>query len=157
MSFHSTQATSQALQPMQVVTSMYLQTSSWRWTPAPGTLPECAEMALIWRVPVGMGCLNLFQLHEEALELGRIRVRIVDGRCEPIRDRPGVSALVFGDAAIPLMDRQADLIRALAIDHHRLDALGDHRLGDVVAPRAGDLHLVAAPDAQVGVELLRNL
>jgi hypothetical protein len=30
MSFHSTQATSHALQPMQVVVSINLQTFSWR-------------------------------------------------------------------------------------------------------------------------------
>ena len=29
------------------------------------------------------------------------------------------------------MDRDADLIGLLAVDHHRLDALGDHGLGDV--------------------------
>ena len=54
MSFHSTQATSQALQPMHVVTSMYLQTSSCRCTPAPGVLPEWPEICLIWSVPLGM-------------------------------------------------------------------------------------------------------
>src|SRR6476661_79196 len=55
MSFHSTHATSHALHPMQVVTSMYLQTSSSRCTPRPGTVPECPEMLLICSVPVGIG------------------------------------------------------------------------------------------------------
>src|SRR5205823_10596761 len=72
MSFHSTHATSHALQPMQVVTSMYLQTSSSRWTPAPGTLPEWPEMALIWSVPVAM--INFFFMlagpHPRSLSLG---------------------------------------------------------------------------------------
>src|SRR5207302_10690284 len=54
MWFASTQATSQALQPMHVVTSMYLQTSSCRCTPAPGVLPEWPEICLIWSVPLGM-------------------------------------------------------------------------------------------------------
>ena len=54
MSFHSTHATSHALQPMQVVTSMYLQTSSSRCTPRPGMLPGWAEMALICRIPLGI-------------------------------------------------------------------------------------------------------
>src|SRR5206468_1244610 len=36
-SFHSMQATSQALQPMQVVVSMSLQTVYSRWVPSPGT------------------------------------------------------------------------------------------------------------------------
>src|SRR5262245_58481674 len=40
MSFHSTHATSHALQPMHVVTSTYLQTSSCRCTPVPGAGPE---------------------------------------------------------------------------------------------------------------------
>src|SRR5216683_4894417 len=44
--FHSTHATSHALQPMHVVTSMYLQTSSSRETPSPGTGPEWPEIAL---------------------------------------------------------------------------------------------------------------
>src|SRR3981081_4277619 len=59
MSFHSTQATSHALQPMQVVTSMYLQTSSSRWTPSPGVGTIWPELSLICSVPVGM-CQLLF-------------------------------------------------------------------------------------------------
>src|SRR5436190_9259662 len=55
MSFHSTHATSHALQPMHVVTSMYLQTSSCRCTPAPGTLPGWPEICLICSVPAGIG------------------------------------------------------------------------------------------------------
>src|SRR5580765_668543 len=54
MSFHSTHATSHALHPMHVVTSMYLQTSSSRWTPRPGTLPVWPGINLICSVPVGM-------------------------------------------------------------------------------------------------------
>src|SRR5689334_2107821 len=52
--FHSTHATSHALQPMHVVTSMYLQTSCSRDTPAPATLPECPEIWRICSVPVGI-------------------------------------------------------------------------------------------------------
>src|SRR5438093_705599 len=89
MSFHSAHATSQALQPMHVVTSMYLQTSSSRCTPRPGMPPECPEMALIWSVPVAMDRVTLsgaklFQLHEESLELGRVRVRIDDCRRQQV-------------------------------------------------------------------------
>src|SRR6266446_8607016 len=54
MSFHSTHATSHALQPMQVVTSMYLQTSSSRCTPSPGAAPVWPELNLICSLPVGM-------------------------------------------------------------------------------------------------------
>jgi hypothetical protein len=38
------QATSQALQPMQVVVSMSLQTMGSRWVPSPGILPACPEI-----------------------------------------------------------------------------------------------------------------
>ena len=38
------QATSQALQPMQVVVSMSLQTVYSRWVSSPGTLPACPEI-----------------------------------------------------------------------------------------------------------------
>ena len=44
MSFHSTQATSQALQPMQVVVSISLQSFSWRCVPSPGTGPGWPEI-----------------------------------------------------------------------------------------------------------------
>src|ERR1051325_1002549 len=111
MSFHSTHATSQALQPMQVVTSMYLQTSSSRCAPRPGTLPLCPEIALICSVPVGMS--GLLELDEEALELGRIRVGIDHRRRQVIggdeRRAPGV----FRNAAIAPVNRHADLIGLL--------------------------------------------
>jgi hypothetical protein len=42
MLFHSTHATSQALQPMHVVVSINLQTASSRCVSRPGTLPGCA-------------------------------------------------------------------------------------------------------------------
>ena len=44
MSFHSTQATSQALQPMQVVVSISLQTVNPRWVSSPGTVPAWPEI-----------------------------------------------------------------------------------------------------------------
>src|SRR6185295_6148156 len=106
MSFHSTHATSHALQPMQVVTSMYLQTSSSRWTPRPGTLPACPEIDLICRMPVaktplhhrgrgghgGPPCppwliaepLRFLHLHQKPLELGRVGVGIDHRRRQQI-------------------------------------------------------------------------
>src|SRR5260370_42251454 len=45
--FHSRQATSQALPPMQVVVSLSLQTCSARFTPSPGTGPACPEILTI--------------------------------------------------------------------------------------------------------------
>src|SRR5260370_25343493 len=45
--FHSRQATSQALQPMQVVVSISLQTCSARFTPSPGAGPAWPEILTI--------------------------------------------------------------------------------------------------------------
>src|SRR5207249_3223566 len=150
MSFHSTHATSHALQPMQVVTSMYLQTSSSRCTPRPGTPSGCAEMALIWSMPVGMmRLLSLLELHQEALELGRVRVGVDHGRRQQVHAVERRHACIFRDAAISPVDRDADLVRLLAVDQHRLDALCDHRLGDVRRTRARHLHCVAALDAEI--------
>src|SRR3954466_11107348 len=132
MSFHSTHATSHALQPMHVVTSMYLQTSSSRCTPRPGTGPGCAEINLICSVPVGMdyafftgptdGPLDFFKLHHESLELGCVRVGVHHRRRQQVDAVPCRSARVFRDAAIPPMNGDANLIRLLAVNHHRFDA-----------------------------------
>src|SRR6266404_8193704 len=109
MSFHSTHATSHALHPMQVVTSTYLQTSSSRCTPAPGTVPEWPEICLICRVPVGTS--GPLDLHKEPFELGRVRVGIDHGRRQQIHRRERRPAGVFGDAAIAPVNRDADLVR----------------------------------------------
>src|SRR6267378_1448442 len=120
MPFHSTQATSHALQPMHVVTSMYLQTSSSRWTPRPGTVPECPEMALICRTPVGM-CLNFLHLDQESLELRRIRVRVDDRRRQQVGGIEARPPGIFRDAAVAPVNRDADLVRLLSVDEHRPD------------------------------------
>src|SRR5688572_6612602 len=67
------------------------------------------------------------------------------GRKE-VRKRLRVPARVFCDAAIPLVNWNADLIHLLAIDHHGLDSPGDHGLCDIEAPRAGYLPRLATPD-----------
>src|SRR5207249_450481 len=118
--FHSTHATSHALQPMHVVTSMYLQTSSSRDTPRPGIEPEWPEMALIWRVPVGMFIchegtkarrilctktlrvfvsswpkqLRFFYLDHEPLELRRVRIRVDHGWRQQVHRRQRRAPLV---------------------------------------------------------------
>src|SRR5947199_7517657 len=136
------QATSQALQPMQVVVSISLATSNSRLRPTPGTGPGWAEIRrisrLAWLVAVISGLLDF---HQEALELGRVGVGIENGGRQPVDQGFRVPLLVLLDAAEALMDRDADLVDLLAVDHHRLDALGDERLGDVEAPRARHLHL----------------
>ena len=55
------------------------------------------------------------------------------------------------------MDRYADLVDLLAVNRHRLNTLGDECFCDVVAPRTGNLHLVAALDPQLRSELDWNL
>src|SRR5438093_1422911 len=84
--FHSTQATSQALQPMHVVTSMSLQTPppSARLAPLPGTGPACPEIAFSSNAAVGITSSRFLQLHQEALELRRVRIRIDGCRRELI-------------------------------------------------------------------------
>src|SRR5690349_6475260 len=108
MPFHSTHATSHALQPMHVVTSTYLQTSSSRCTPTPGTAPEWPDICLICSNPVGTS--GLLNLHEESFELGRERVRIDHRRRQQVRRRQRRASRVFRDAAIAPVDRDADLI-----------------------------------------------
>src|SRR5262245_64065269 len=148
MSFHSTQATSHALQPMHVVTSMYLQTCSSRGTPWPGTLPyDWPDRSRICSVPDGTS--DLLDLDEEPLELRRVGVRIDDRRRQHVHRVERRLPFVLGDAAVAPVNRNADLIRLPPVDQHRLDALRDHRLGDVRRPRAGDLHAIAAADAEV--------
>ncbi len=55
------------------------------------------------------------------------------------------------------MDRYADLVDLLAVNRHRLNALGDEGFCDVVTPRTGNLHLVAAIDLQLRGQLYWNL
>ena len=47
------------------------------------------------------------------------------------------------------MDRHSDLVELLAVHHHGLDTLGYHRLGNVIAARAGDLYLLASAYAHL--------
>src|SRR5215469_15108768 len=128
MSFHSTQATSQALQPMQVVVSMSLQTSGWRCTPLPGVGPGWAEICWIWSVfrSAISASLCFLELHQEALEFRRVSVGIDDRRSEKIGRRFGGFSLVFLDAQEAEVNRNSYLIGLLAINHHWLDALGHH-------------------------------
>src|SRR5215210_5659566 len=130
-------ATSQALQPMQVVVSTSFATSSSRLKPAPGTVPGWAEILMISRLAWLMMVTScLFDLHQEALELGRVGIGIENGRRQPVDQRPLVPAFVLGDAAVALVDRNADLVDLLAINQHGLDAARHEGLGNVIAPRA---------------------
>src|SRR6185312_2232005 len=154
------QATSQALQPMQVVVSISLATSRSRFKPEPGTVPAWPEIRrtsrLVW-VWLMAFPLGLLELDQEALELGRVGVGIEDGRRQPVEQRLVVPPFVLGDTAETLMDRNADLVHLLAVDHHRLDAFGDESLGEVVTSGARHLDLVTSLDPQGLRELDRHL
>src|SRR5688500_2193766 len=63
---------------------------------------------------------HLFQFDEEALVLGRERIRIDDGRGHEVRER----ALLFAAAEEAPVNREPDLIRRLAGHLHWLDAFG---------------------------------
>src|ERR1700677_3333986 len=77
MSFHSTHATSHALQPMQVVVSISLQTLSSRCVPSPGTGPAWAEICWIRNVPRSLIKLPLkvrtFWYTDRSLEGARLQ------------------------------------------------------------------------------------
>src|SRR6266436_2891117 len=141
--FHSRHATSHALQPMQVVVSTSLQTCSARSTPAPGTVPAWPEIFTIcsdaWLIP-----LCFFDLHKKALELRRECVWIYHSWAKSIGNGSRVPRFVFLNAAVALMNRHANLEYPLAIDHHRLDALGNKCLRDVEASGTRQLHRLAA-------------
>src|SRR5215210_7014178 len=120
---------------MQVVVSISLATAASRFRPAPGTGPGWAEILTISRLAWLIAPpLRLLDLDQEALELGRVGIGIENGRRQPVDQRPLVPPLVFGEAAVALVDRNADLVDLLAVDLHGLDAARHEGLGDVVAP-----------------------
>src|SRR5438477_4689144 len=55
------------------------------------------------------------------------------------------------------MDWNTNLVDLFPVNGHGLDAFGDERLGDVVAPRARHLYSVIALDAQLVRQFHRNL
>src|SRR5215469_843287 len=99
MSFHSTQATSQALQPMHVVVSTSLHTVNSRCVPSPGIVPECADIFWMRSVAWLMAALLRFlDLHQESFEFRCVGVGVIDRRGEQIRQRARVSSFVLLDA-----------------------------------------------------------
>src|SRR3546814_5716048 len=127
------QATWQALQPMHWLTSISLAT----W-------PVCAPRAcgagvvVAERRTMSSDCnamvrlLCLFDLDQDALGFGRLRIAVADR----VGQRVGDVARLHGTDETPV-DRHADLVHRLAFDLQRLDPLGHHghRL-DVPAPGA---------------------
>src|ERR1700680_615380 len=111
-------------------------------------VPDAPRFFEFARMPGSWLHLHLLEFHEKSLEFRSMRVGIDHCGREPIGDGPGDFARVLLNAAVTLIDRQADLVHFLAVDGHRLNALGDKRLRDIEAPRAGDLYLIAAANPQ---------
>src|SRR5580692_8581607 len=100
--------------------------------------------------------LRSLDLHQEALEFRCISVRIINRGRKKVRQRPSVLALVLGDSPEALVDLEADLVDLFAVDHHWLDAFGDHRLGDIFAADTRDFYFLAAVDPDVVRQFSRN-
>src|SRR5215467_6598714 len=107
---------------MQVVTSISLQTPppSVLFAPLPGAVPACPEMALISKADVGMASSGFFELHQEAFEFRCECIRVDGRRRQQIGQSARRPALVFSDAPVTPVNRYANLISLLTIDHHRL-------------------------------------
>src|SRR5450432_347001 len=124
MLFHSTQATSHALQPIQVVVSISLQTSRSRCASLPGTEPAWPEIFCTRSVACPIpDNLRFLYLHKKALELGRIRIRVNDRGRQRVHQHARSFPFVLGDSAEAPVDGNADLKSFLAVNLHRLDAL----------------------------------
>src|SRR5213592_709344 len=80
--------------------------------------------------------LRLLELHQEALVFRCVRVGVDHSRRQEVDAVARRGSLVFGDAAVAPMNRDADLVSLLAVDQHRLGALRHHRFGDVRRARA---------------------
>src|SRR5437660_12666917 len=105
---------------MQVVTSISLATCGSRFKPVPGMAPPRPEMRTISRLAWLMAPPSgLLDLDQEPLELGGVGVGIEDGGRQAVGERPLVPPLVLGDAAVALMDGDADLIDLPAVDPDR--------------------------------------
>src|SRR5438105_13117165 len=145
---------------MQVVTSMYLQTSTARWVSWPGTVPGWPEICWICRMRSSLILVHLpsgpLDLDEEAFEFRRVGVRIDCGGRQLIGRIERGLARVLRDAAIAPMDRDADLISLLAVNQHRLDAFGNHRLRHIDAARARDLDLFTTRQPHLVCKLRRH-
>src|ERR1700676_4304471 len=100
--------------------------------------------------------LRFLDLHQKALEFRGVCVGIIDRRRKKVRERSCVPAFVLGDSPKSLVDLEADLVDLFAVDHHWLDALGDHRLGDILASNARDFYFFAAVDPDVVRQFGRN-
>src|SRR5215475_5825723 len=131
---------------MQVVTSISLQTPplSVLFAPLPGAAPACPEMVLISKADVGMASSNFLDLHQEALEFRCVCIGIDGRRRQQIGQSARRPVLIFSDPPITPVNRYANLISLLTIDHHRLDAPCNKGSGNVMAARAGNFDFLSA-------------
>ncbi len=115
------QAAWQALQPMQRLTSISFATSA-SWSRAEGGVAVEAEIRMkscdcrsaTGSLPHADRRVDFLDVHQEGLELGRLRVGV------PHRRGQRVGAVAFqrlaGEAPV---ERHADHVGRLAVDHHR--------------------------------------
>src|SRR5258708_23745538 len=107
-------------------------------------------MALISSGPLlmGVGSSCLLHLHQEALEFGSVSIGIGHGRRKHVCEYTVGLAGILLNPAIAEVEGDADLVRFLTIDHHRPDAVSDHRLRAVSGASAGHLDAIATPASQ---------
>src|SRR5713101_7501205 len=130
-SFHSWQATSQALHPMHTETSISLVSSGTSLMPA--AVCGEADTALTCRaeaLDTGLIASHLFELHEEAFVLRAKRVRVHDRGRGDVRE----AAALLAQSNEPPVDRHTNLVNFLARDGHGLDPLGQQSVALDVTP-----------------------
>src|SRR6266498_4178066 len=105
------QAASQALQPMQVVVSMYFETVGTLRIPdrLPRTEAEERRISRFWLMIVLPS--RFLEFDQEGLELGRPRVRIHRGRRQQVGEWPGVGRV----SGVAPVDGEPDLPHLLSV------------------------------------------
>src|SRR5439155_22794886 len=121
-SFHSWQAASQALQPMHVVVSMYLETTGFSRKPVLVPHMAAEERLISSACTVMIASSRLFQVYQERFVLRRPGVRIADGRRQEIRQRSCVALL----RRVAPVNGESDVPDVLAVDLQRRHPVGDH-------------------------------
>ncbi|ABA52345.1 hypothetical protein BURPS1710b_A0731 [Burkholderia pseudomallei 1710b] len=96
--------------------------------------------------------LRLFHFHQERFEFRCLRVAVADGRSQGVREIAGLRQSLEAP-----VQRHADRLHLPAVDHERLDALGDERDRDDVPAVGRHLHLLAVRDADLLREILADL
>src|ERR1700686_1615896 len=142
-SFHSIQATWQALQPMHLVVSMSFATWPVYAPRTWGSGSVGAERRTMSRDCNGIyTLLDLLDLDQERLEFRRLRVRVADRRRQRVGQEPGL-----GHPHEAPMDGHPDRVHDFAVDIQGADAFGHHRHRLDVAAVRTDLDALAVGDA----------